>query len=120
EAVFQIATAAGPAGFDTSSVRLKPVGADPNARIVGLEPLSEVTIYCIGSDPNHWRTNVPGYAKVRYDDIYPGIDLVYYGNSEGSVEYDFVVDPGADPNRIIVSIEGAEDVTLDPAGNLSI
>ena len=51
---------------------------------------------------------VAGYAKVKYEGVYPGIDLVYYGNQEGRLEYDFIVAPGADPDQIAVSVEGAQ------------
>ena len=47
--------------------------------------LPGVTNYFIGSDPAKWRTNVAGYAKVKYEGVYPGIDLVYYDNGEGAL-----------------------------------
>jgi hypothetical protein len=60
--------------------------------------------YFIGSDPKKWRTNVTNYAKVKYANVYPGVDLVYYGN-QGRLEYDFVVAPGADPRAITLELE---------------
>ncbi|MGH7813392.1 MAG: hypothetical protein ACREQI_05250, partial [Candidatus Binataceae bacterium] len=55
------------------------IGANPNAQIEGVDPLPGKSNYFIGNDPKKWRTDVPMYAKVRYRNIYPGIDLVYYG-----------------------------------------
>jgi hypothetical protein len=72
------------------TVRMKLMGADSGAQISGLEPLSGKVNYFIGNDPAYWQTNVPTYAKVKYREIYPGIDLVYYGNQQ-QLEYDFIV-----------------------------
>ena len=80
-----------------SVVRMTFEGADPHARVVGVDPLPGVVNYFIGDDPSKWRTNVPTYQKVAYENVYPGIDLVYYGN-EGQLEYDLIVAPGADPH----------------------
>ncbi len=62
---------------------------------------------------------IPTYARVRYERVYPGIDLVYYGNQQ-QLEYDFVVAPGADPNRIKVQFDGVDTISLDAAGNLAL
>ncbi|HEY7167885.1 MAG TPA: SBBP repeat-containing protein, partial [Candidatus Binatia bacterium] len=97
-----------------------PLGANPDPRVVGLEPLPGVTNYFIGNDPRKWRTNVPGYAKVKYESVYPGIDLVYYGNEQGHLEYDFLVAPGANPDQIALTVEAAEGVQLEPNGDLII
>ena len=98
-------------------VRLKLVAANANAKVVGLDPLPGKTNYFIGNDPKKWRTNVPTYAKVKYKSVYPGIDLVYYGNQR-QLEYDFVVAPGADPRVIALDINGAEKMQIDPQGDL--
>ncbi len=79
-----------------------------------------MTNYFIGNDPAKWRTNVAGYAKVKYEGVYPGIDLVYYDNGEGRLEYDFIVAPGADPKQIALSIEDAQSVEVDSSGDLVI
>jgi len=84
-------------------LRMKLVGANPHARVTGLEELPGKSNYFIGNDPKKWRTNVPNYAKVKYANVYPGVDLVYYGN-QGQLEYDFVVQPGADPHSIQLAI----------------
>ncbi len=84
-------------------VRLKLVGANPKPKVVGVDELPGKSNYFIGNDPKKWRTNVPNYAKVRYQNVYPGVDLVYYGNQQ-QLEYDFVVVPGADPNAISLAV----------------
>jgi hypothetical protein len=86
---------------------MKLVGANPHAKVSGLEELPGKSNYFIGNDPNNWRTNVPNYAKVKYADVYPGVDLVYYGN-QGRLEYDFVVAPGADPRVITLDLDTRE------------
>ena len=93
-------------------LRMKLVGANPSPRIKGLEELPGKSSYFLGKDPNKWRTNVSDYAKVSYEDVYPGIGLVYYGNParSGELEYDFVVAPGADPKAIKLAIQGASQI----------
>ncbi len=91
-------------------LRMSLVGANPNAEVSGLDELPGKANYFLGNDPAKWRTNVPTYAKVKYRDVYPGVDLVYYGNQR-QLEYDFVVAPGADPSAIrlaFVSTEGSK------------
>jgi hypothetical protein len=104
-------------GRREASLRMQLVGANPDVTMSGLNELPGKTNYFIGSDPQKWRTNVSTYAKVRYDDVYPGIDLVYYGNHR-QLEYDFVVNPGADPERIRFNLTGADDLEVDAQGDL--
>ena len=85
-------------------LRMKLVGVNPHAKVSGLEELPGKSNYFIGNDPKKWRTNVPNYAKVKYANVYPGVDLVYYGN-QGKLEYDFVVQPGGDPRAIQLAID---------------
>jgi hypothetical protein len=93
------------------------VGADPGSRVVGQEELPGKVNYFIGSDLTRSRSNVPTYAKVQYQNLYPDIDLVYYGNQR-QLEYDFVVRPHADPTLINVHFEGADRVEVDAQGDL--
>ena len=88
-----------------SALRLKLVHADRNAAVAGANELPGKVNYFLGNDPKKWRTNVPTYAQVRYRNVYPGIDLVYYGNQIGQLEYDFVVAAGADPGAITLGVE---------------
>ena len=96
-------------------VRLRLVGANANAAVTGGDELPGKANYFIGNDPKKWRTNLPTYATVRYQDVYPGVDLAYYGNQGGQLEYDFVVAPGADPNQIKLSFTGADGMRVDAA-----
>jgi hypothetical protein len=88
-------------------LRMKLVGANEKAKVTGMDQLPGKSNYFIGNDPKKWRTNVPNYAKVKYANVYPGADLVYYGN-QGQLEYDFVVSSGADPNSIELAINSGE------------
>ena len=77
--------------------------ANVNARAEALDRLPGVSNYYLGNDPRKWRTDVPHFARVRYHDVYPGIDLIYYRNASGNLEYDFIVKPNTDPHAIEVS-----------------
>lgn len=104
------------AARDSASVlRLTLVGATLDAKVTGLDELPGKSNYFIGNDPKKWRTNVPNYARVKYQNVYPGIDLVYYGN-QGKLEYDWVVAPDANPNRIAFEIQGARGPVSSAAG----
>jgi len=97
-------------GFDPEQteqtvLHLRLVGANPSPQVVGLDELPGKSNYFIGNDSKNWHTNIPTYAKVQYKDIYPGIDLIYYGNQR-QLEYDFVVAPGADPGVIRIAFDG--------------
>jgi hypothetical protein len=87
----------------TAMLEMKLVGAYAKARVKGEGELPGKSNYFIGNDPKKWRTNIATYAKVRMEDVYPGVDLVYYGN-QGRLEYDFVVQPGADPSVIRLAL----------------
>jgi hypothetical protein len=100
-----------------SALSMKLVGANHNAAIAGIEELPGRSNYLIGNDPKKWHTNVPTFAKVQYQGIYPGVDLVYYGNQH-ALEYDFVVAPGADAQVIQLDVRGADKMHLDAAGDL--
>jgi len=99
------------------TLRMRLVGANPNAEARGVEELPGKSNYFIGNDPSRWRTNVPTYRKVEYRDVYPGVNLVHYGNQR-QLEYDFVVEPGADPRAIKFEVEGAGRIEIDSAGDL--
>jgi hypothetical protein len=98
-------------------LRLGLVGANPAASVVGLDRLGGVSNYFIGNDPSKWLTNVPNYGEVEYQNVYPGVNLVYYGN-QGQLEYDFVLAPRADPAAIRLSVQGTQGVRLDAQGDL--
>ena len=76
-------------------------------RVTGAEPLPGTANYFIGNDPAQWHSNVPTYSKVKFTSVYPGVDLVYYGNQR-QLEYDFVVAPGANTKQVKLHFAGAE------------
>src|SRR5262249_24807680 len=100
-------------------VCMEVVGGNGSAPVSGVGRLPGVVNYFLGNDPNQWHTGIATYARVQYDDVYAGIDLVYYGNQR-QLEYDFVVRPGADPNVIRLGFAGAERVEVDAAGDLVV
>ena len=111
-----------------SIVRMSLIGANPNAGAVLLEPLESRVHYLIG-EPHTWETDVPTYARVEYRDVYPGIHIDYYGAENiaahsdgpciaGRLEYDFVLEPGADPSQIRLRLEGSERMQRDTNGDL--
>ena len=99
-------------------VRLQVLGARP-AEPAAERPLPGVVNYFIGNDPGKWRSGVKTFAQVRYSGVYPGVDLMYYG-TQGKLEYDFAVAPGAAPETIRLNFEGAQGVRVDDQGNLRI
>jgi hypothetical protein len=101
----------------STTLRMKLVGANASPDMVGEDRLPGKISYFIGNDPKQWRRNIPTYARVRYRSIYPGIDLVYYGNQQ-RLEHDFVISPKADPKTVTLSFSGAEKVGLTPSGDL--
>ena len=87
-------------------------GANPHPEVSGTAMLPGKSSYFIGNDPAKWRRNIPQFGRVEYAQVYPGIDLVYYG-SQGHLEYDFQVSPGTDARTIQLGFEGARSVKLD-------
>jgi thiamine transporter ThiT len=111
-----------------SIVKMNLIGANPNAEAVFLEPLESRVNHLIG-EPHLWQTDVPTYGRVEYRNVYPGIHIAYHGvenvapNGDGQrvagrLEYDFVLDPGADPSQIRLRLEGPERMQLDTNGDL--
>ena len=98
-------------------LRMRLLGANPTPAATGLEPSAGKSNYFIGDDPTRWRADVPTYSKVRFAEVYPGVDLVYYGNQR-QLEYDFVLAPGADPSAISLGFEGADRLQIDRHGDL--
>jgi len=112
----------GPAATDpvtaTESVLdLRYVGANGQPAIAGLDELPGRANYFVGRDPGQWHTDIPTYGRVAYSDVYPGIDLAYYG-TQGRLEYDWTIKPGADPGAITLAVTGTERTRIDSRGNL--
>src|SRR5580658_2991469 len=104
-------------GASTAAVRTRLLGANPKSAVSGAGRLPGTSNYFIGNDPAKWRTGIPSYSKVRYASVYPGVDLVYYGN-QGKLEYDFIVAPAADPGRIAMEVDGR--LKVDARGDLVV
>ncbi len=105
-----------------AALRMKLLGANPAPQVRGLRELVGKSNYFMGNDPAKWRTNIANYAAVQYRQVYPGIDLVYYGNpaQAGQLEYDFVVAPGADPRAIRLAFQGARRLRRNAGGDLRL
>lgn len=96
-----------------ASIRLQFHGASERGEAEGLDRVPAVSNYFTGNSPSEWRTGVPQFEKVRYAQVYPGIDVIYYGTGL-KLEYDMVVAPGADPGLIDIAYEGARpNLTAD-------
>ncbi len=104
---------------EVSVLRMALAHANANAQVQGADKLPGKSNYLIGNDPSKWHQNIPQFAKVRYQDIYPGVDLVYYGN-QGRLEYDLEVAPNADPHQVAVQFPGTRNLTLNQQGEVVI
>lgn len=102
---------------DTAAIRMTLVGS-ALVRAAGEDQLPGKVNYFMGNDPTKWRRDMRTFAKVRYPEVYPGIDVVYYGN-QGRLEYDFIVAPGADAGAITLSFTGAS-IDIENCGDLAI
>ena len=103
-----------------SILRIRLIGATRHPVLRPERRKASFTNYFIGKDPARWRTHVPNYAAIRYQDVYPGIDWVVYGNRRHLLEYDLIVHPHADPARIVLAVTGPRHVFLDRTGAIRI
>ncbi|MGI8688364.1 MAG: SBBP repeat-containing protein [Thermomicrobiales bacterium] len=101
------------------ALHLRYLGANPSPQITGATPLPGIVNYYTGNDRSQWREGVPTYGEVRYRDLYPGVDLRYYG-TQRALEYDLIVAPGADPRTITFEVAGGNTLTLAENGDLVI
>ncbi len=100
-------------------VRMKLKGANAAPAVSGVDLQAEHSSYWLGNDRSKWVNGAEHYAQVKFRSVYPGIDMVYYVK-QGQIEHDFIVAPGASPDRILVSFEGARSLKLDAQGNLML
>ena len=100
-----------------ATLRMDLVGGHKPTAHAARQPMPSYSNYYRGGDAARWHTGVGHFGQVQYDDVYPGVDLVYYGNQR-RLEYDFVVAPGVDPDQIALRFDGAEGMRLDATGNL--
>ncbi|HZS08565.1 MAG TPA: SBBP repeat-containing protein [Blastocatellia bacterium] len=117
EAMFTLRSGKAAGSQRPESLSLRLAGANATPQISGLDELPGRSNYFFGNDPAHWHTGVVNYAKVEYRNVYPGVNLIYYGNQR-QLEYDFVVAPGADPRAIRLGFDGARGMRVDAGGNL--
>jgi len=107
------------AKVESVALRMQMVGANSRATTLTQQPLAGRINYFVGKDPGKWHAGVPTFGRVGFQGVYPGIDLVYYGNQR-HLEYDFLVAPHADPRQIQLHFAGAQRVHLNPAGDLVV
>jgi Glucodextranase, domain B/Bacterial Ig-like domain (group 2)/Beta-propeller repeat/PQQ-like domain len=103
----------------TEIVGIALEGANPTASVQPLEELPGLSNYFIGNDPKKWRTGIPTYTRVKYTGIYPGTDLIYYGNHK-KLEFDFIVAPGANPNVIRLHVKAKGRLVITKDGRLEV
>lgn len=101
-----------------SAVRVRMIGANANPEVEGLEPLPGRVNYLIGNQKN-WHRDIPTFGRVRFHNVYPGVDVVYYGTPD-RLEYDFIAAPGADASKIKFAIEGPAKTTQTASGDIVI
>jgi hypothetical protein len=112
DVVFALSSTAG----KSSALQMTLKGAHAQLP-VGLQPTGAISNYFIGNDPSKWRTDIPSYARVMYGQVYPGVDLMFYGNQR-QLEYDFAVAPGASPETIRLQFHGARKIRILADGDL--
>jgi photosystem II stability/assembly factor-like uncharacterized protein len=113
------ATNAASTSIVTATVKMKFIGSKATARVRGLDALVTKSNYFTGTNPKDWHTDVANFSSIKYENLYKGIDAIFYGNQQ-NVEYDFVVAPQADARLIQHSFEGAQSIRIDEQGNLII
>ncbi|MGH2441923.1 MAG: SBBP repeat-containing protein, partial [Chloroflexota bacterium] len=99
------------------ALRLAPVSPSPSTFITASEQLPGVTNYLLGNNPRTWQTGIPTFAQIRYHSIFPGIDLIFHGNGS-TMELRWLVAPGGDPARIVLSVQNATRLRLASDGSL--
>ncbi|HLX96984.1 MAG TPA: SBBP repeat-containing protein, partial [Verrucomicrobiae bacterium] len=107
----------GKTGVKPAEVRMDFTGSNPGAQMSGDAELSGKVNYLMGNDPAAWRSGVPTFARVRVGQLYPGVNLVYYGNQR-QLEYDFTLAPGTDPDMIKIHFDGVDKISIGGQGEL--
>ena len=102
-----------------AAIRLALAGANANAAASALERRAGTVNYLKG-ERSQWQQGIPTFGRVRYESVYPGVDLAWYGTNGGRLEYDFLLEPGADPSKIALRVEGAQRLSLARDGALRI
>lgn len=102
-----------------SALNIQFVNANPHSLIKGIDEQACKSNYFIGNDTAQWRRSISNYAKISYQNLYPGIDAIFYGNAR-QLEYDFYIAPGVNPKHVHMHLEGAKKLSIDIEGNLQI
>jgi hypothetical protein len=102
-----------------SVLRMKLMGASATPVITGVDKMPGTAHYLVGRDSSNWHKGISTFRKVHYSGVYPGVDLLFYGNQH-ELEYDFLVGPGADPKKISLGFEGTKSFSIDTKGDLVI
>lgn len=103
--------------FRIGRIRMKLMGSEAKPIVSGKDPLPGQSHYFVGHDPAHWRTGIRHFAKVELCQVYPGVNLVFYGNQQ-QLEFDFVVAAGAGPSSIVLGFEGTDSIRREANGSL--
>ena len=107
----------GASQWSQANLRLSLAGANTGPHVAGLDKQQGISNYFIGNDPSQWHTQIPNYGRVLYQDVYPGVDVAYYGN-QGQLETDYVLAPEADANEIKLAVDGAASLRVNESGDL--
>ena len=108
-----------PRNLSVANVRIRLAGANPVPNVVGREMSAGLSNYFGGDDRAQWHTDIPSFARVTYEDVYPGVEMIWHG-AQQALEYDFVVAPGADPRQIALEFNGAQNLRVDESGALHL
>jgi hypothetical protein len=100
-----------------SALRMKMIGANPDAEVEGHQPLQGKVNYLIGNDRSQWHTGIPTFREVQYSNVWPGVDMVWYG-APNKLEYDFVIKAGHNVSSVRLMFKGADRLRIDEQGNL--
>jgi hypothetical protein len=103
----------------TKILKVEMVGSNQNPTLLVNGELPGKVNYLIGNNSANWFKNIPTFSKVTYGNLYPGIDLTYYGN-QGQIEYDFNVSPGSDFKNIIFRLSGSKKMDVNLFGDIII
>ena len=112
----------GPGGgqvLSQRSIRIQFLGANPNAAVHGEAQMIGKINYLLGNRSDQWHVGIPTYARVEVEELYPNINLVYHGD-QNQLEYDFCISPGANPETITIHFDGADNLSINPSGELVI
>jgi len=108
-----------PSNHRTAAIRMHLIGGNPQSQIIAGNELPGRSNYFLGNDPSRWHTNVEQYGRISYREVYPGINLAFYGVQK-QLEFDFIVAPGAIPDGIRLAVAGARRIATDNSGNLTL